>query len=76
LAKCLVQDPRVKASCIDPFDDLTRGDVGDALVAADGQQMLAIPGDDQLGPCGAGRRDDVIAIGTVGDDARSAAAAR
>ncbi len=63
------------ASCIDPVDDLTRGDDCDALVSADGQQMLSIPGDDQPGPCSHGRRDDVIVIGIVGEDARYAAVA-
>lgn len=35
-------------SCLQPIDDLTRGDHGDALMGSDGQQVLAIPGDDQL----------------------------
>lgn len=51
------------ASCLQPLDDFTRSDDGDALMAADGQQMLAIPGDDQLGSRGHGRRDDGISIG-------------
>lgn len=37
------------ASCRQPLDDLTRGNDGNAVVAADGQQMLAMPGDDQFG---------------------------
>lgn len=41
-------------------------------MAADGQQMLAVPGDDQLGSRGYGRCDDVIVIGVVGHDARHA----
>jgi len=49
-----------------------RGDDGDALVAADGQQMLTIPGDNQLALRGHGRRDDVIVIGIARHCARCA----
>ena len=42
-----------------PIHDLARGNDGDALMAADGQQMLAIPGDDQLGARRDGRREVV-----------------
>lgn len=57
-------------SCLKPLDELPGGDDGDALVAADSQQVLAIPGDDQLGSRGHGRGDDVIIIGIVGHHAR------
>ena len=49
-----------------------RGDDGDALMRADGQQMLAVACDDQLGACRDCRRDDVIVIGIVDYDARHA----
>ncbi len=42
----------------------SRLDDGDALVAADGQQMLAVAGDDQAGARSDG--DQVIVIGIVG----------
>jgi hypothetical protein len=59
-------------SCVKPVRDLTRGDDGDAQMAADGQQVLAVAGDDQLGSGGHGRSNDVIVIGVIGYEARHA----
>ena len=49
-----------------------RGDDGDALMASDGQQMLAVAADDQCGSGGHGGRNDVIVIGIVEHHARPA----
>lgn len=45
----------VRSARLDPVDDLARSDDGDALMHTDGQQMLAVAGDDQLGARGDGR---------------------
>jgi hypothetical protein len=51
------------------LNHLARGDDGDALVHTDGQQVLAIPGDDQFGSGGHGCRDDVVVINIADNDA-------
>jgi len=37
---------------------------------ADGQQVRAVAGHDELRPCGHGRGDHVVIVNIVGDDAR------
>ena len=51
-----------------PVHNLTRSNDRDALMDADGQQVLAISGDDQFGVCRNGCGDHMIVIGIIGDD--------
>lgn len=54
-------------------DELQRGsglDNADALIAAERQQVFAIPGDDEIGLGGQGASKHVIVVGIIGDDAR------
>ncbi len=63
----------IELICLAAGDELqcgSRFDDGDALVAADGQQMLAVAGDDQPGTRSDGGGDHMIVIGIVGYHAR------
>ena len=60
----------VQSLAVDEPQRLGHIDDGDAGMRAERQQMLTIPGDEQIGLRGDGGRDDLIVIDIAGHDPR------
>ena len=70
LAAALVTQIALRLDRLDPAQCLRGIDDGDAGMSAERQQMLTIPGDDQIGLRSEGGGDDLLVIDIAGHDPR------